>query len=195
MNETAGRNSLIRRLAGQVYIDLWAATVGMLVNGVLGSSLMPRPLRLLGYRALGGRVRSGNIFPGLRVMGPIRNLEIGRRTFLNCECYLETVGAVTIGQGCQFGPQVMIVTSHHGRMPDGTVSRVAEPKPVLIGDRVWVGARAQILPGVRVADDVVIAAGAVVSRDCTVPGVYAGVPARLVRAGGDDLRDIAVEGD
>lgn len=193
MDETAGPKSLIRRLAGQVYIDLWAATVGVLVNGVLAGWLVPRPLRLLGYRALGARVRSGNIFPGLRVSGSMRNLEIGRRTFLNCECYLETVGAITIGEACQFGPQVMIVTSHHGRLPDGTVSRVAEPKPVVIGDRVWVGARAQILPGVRIADDVVIAAGAVVTRDCAVPGVYAGVPARLVHAG-RDTRDIPVEG-
>ncbi|MFD2416685.1 acyltransferase [Amycolatopsis pigmentata] len=191
MDETTGRNSLIRRLAGQVYIDLWTVTVGVVVNGVLGSWLVPRPLRLLGYRALGARVRSGNIFPGLRVVGSMRNLEIGSRTFLNCECYLETVGRVTIGDGCQFGPQVMIVTSHHERLPDGTVSRVAEPKPVVVGDRVWVGARAQILPGVRIADDVVIAAGAVVSRDCEVAGVYAGVPARLVGAGGD-IR--AVEG-
>lgn len=191
MDEAAGRNLLIRRLAGQAYIDLWSATVGVLVNGVLGNWLVPRPLRLLGYRALGARVRSGNIFPGLRVLGSMRNLEIGRRTFLNCECYLETVGGVTIGEDCQFGPQVMIVTSHHERLPDGTVSRTAEPKPVVIGDRVWVGARAQILPGVRIADDVVIAAGAVVARDCEVAGVYAGVPARLVRTS-DDSR--AVEG-
>lgn len=177
MSEQGG---LGRRLAKQVYIELWTITVGALVNGVLASPLMPRPLRLLGYRSLGGRIRSGNIFPGLRVQGPLRNLEIGRRTFLNCECYLETVGEIRIGEGCQFGPQVMIVTSHHDRLPDGTVSRTPRPRPVEIGNRVWVGARAQILPGVRIADDVVIAAGAVVTRDCPVPGVYAGVPARLV---------------
>ncbi|TNC26586.1 acyltransferase [Amycolatopsis alkalitolerans] len=156
-------------------------TVGAVVNGVLGSALMPRPLRLAGYRLLGARVRSGNIFPGLRVYGSMRNLEIGRRTFVNAECYLEPVAPIRIGEACQFGPQAMIVTSHHPRMPDGTVSRVSEGRAVRIGDRVWVGARAQILPGVTIADDVVIAAGAVVTRDCPVPGVYAGVPARLVR--------------
>ncbi|NIH83208.1 DapH/DapD/GlmU-related protein [Amycolatopsis granulosa] len=178
MSET---RSLGRRLRDQVHIELWATTVGAFVNGVLGSALMPRPLRLLGYRALGARVRSGNIFPGLRIYGALRNVEIGRRTFLNAECYLEALGPITIGEACQFGPQVMIVTSHHRTLPDGRVSRVAEARPVVIGDRVWVGARAQILPGVRIADDAVIAAGAVVARDCPVPGVYAGVPARLVR--------------
>lgn len=176
-----GKDELVRKLARQLRIELWAITVGVLVNSVLASTLTPRLVRLLGYKLLGARVRSGNIFPGLRVYGSMRNLEIGRRTFLNAECYLETVGEVTIGEACQFGPQVMIVTSHHPTLPDGTVSRVAEPRPVSVGDRVWVGARAQILPGVRIADDVVIAAGAVVTRDCRVAGVYAGVPARLVR--------------
>lgn len=170
-----------RRLANQVRIELWVMTVGVLVNGVLGSALMPRPLRLAGYRLFGARVRSGNIFPGLRVYGSMRNVEIGPRTFLNAECYLEAVAEIRIGAACQFGPQVMVITSHHPTLPDGTVSRVAEGRRVEIGDRVWVGARAQILPGVRIADDVVIAAGAVVARDCAAPGVYAGVPARLVR--------------
>ncbi|WP_236794539.1 DapH/DapD/GlmU-related protein [Amycolatopsis sp. GM8] len=166
---------------GQVRIELWAMTVGAVVNGLLGSAVMPRPLRLAGYKLLGAQVRSGNIFPGLRVYGSMRNLEIGRRTFLNAECYLEPVAPIRIGEACQFGPQAMIVTSHHPTLPDGTVSRIAEGRAVEIGDRVWVGARAQILPGVRIADDVVIAAGAVVTRDCPVAGVYAGVPARLVR--------------
>ncbi|GAB3578913.1 hypothetical protein GCM10027445_46730 [Amycolatopsis endophytica] len=178
MSET---RSLVRRLRDQVHIELWAMTVGAVVNGVLGSALVPRPLRLLGYRALGGRFHSGNVFPGLRIYGAMRNIEIGRRTFLNAECYLEAVGPITIGEACQFGPQVMIITSHHPRLPDGTVSRVAQARPVVIGDRVWVGARAQILPGVTIADDAVIAAGAVVARDCPVAGVYAGVPARLIR--------------
>ncbi|WP_116103548.1 acyltransferase [Amycolatopsis thermalba] len=178
MNQT---RSLGRRLREQVHIELWSMTVGAIVNGVLGSALVPRPVRLLGYRAFGARIRSGNIFPGLRIHGALRNVEIGRHTFLNAECYLESVGPITIGASCQFGPQVMIVTSHHPTLPDGRVSRVAQARPVVIGDRVWVGARAQILPGVRIADDAVIAAGAVVARDCPVPGVYAGVPARLVR--------------
>ncbi|WP_338050797.1 acetyltransferase [Ramlibacter algicola] len=50
-----------------------------------------------------------------------------------------------------------------------------------VGARVLVGAGAHLLPGVRVCDDVVIGAGAVVRSDIDVPGVYAGVPARRVR--------------
>ena len=47
---------------------------------------------------------------------------------------------------------------------------------------MWLGARAVVLPGVTIADDVVVAAGAVVTRDCPTPGTYAGVPARPIDA-------------
>lgn len=175
---------LWRRLCHQAGIDLWAATAGVLVNSVLGSALAPRPVRWLGYRALGMRVRTPNIFPGLRVSGSPRNISIGGGTFLNSECFLEAVAEVSIGRGCQFGPQVMIVTSHHSRTPEGVVSKVPEPRPVRIGDRVWLGARVTVLPGVTIGDDVVIGAGAVVAKDCPRAGLYAGVPARWVDRSG-----------
>ena len=53
-------------------------------------------------------------------------------------------------------------------------------KPTRIGNRVSIGSNATVLP-VRICDDVVIGAGAVVTRDIGVPGVYAGNPARLIR--------------
>lgn len=178
------RRPLWRTLLNEAGIDLWAATIGVLVNGVLGHDLVPRPVRWLGYRALGTRILTPNVFPGLRMFGPLHGIEIGKGTFVNRECYIEAVAPVRIGQECQVGPQVMVVTSHHPRTPDGGVTRQPEGRAVSIGDRVWLGARALVLPGVTIADDVVIAAGAVVARDCLEPGVYAGVPARLVSRGG-----------
>jgi acetyltransferase-like isoleucine patch superfamily enzyme len=52
---------------------------------------------------------------------------------------------------------------------------------VRIGSRVLVGSGVSVLPGVRIGDDIVVGAGAVVCEDLDVPGVYAGVPARRVR--------------
>lgn len=174
--------SLARRLAREARIDLWAATLGVLVNTVLGSNMVPRPLRWLGYKLFGARVDTPNIFPGAKLLGPMRHVRIGAGTFANRELYLEAVAPIEIGRDCQLGPQVMIVTSHHDRTPDGGVSRVPRGRPVKIGDRAWIGARAMILPGVTVGDDVVIGAGSVVTRDCLEPGVYVGSPARLVQA-------------
>jgi acetyltransferase-like isoleucine patch superfamily enzyme len=53
-------------------------------------------------------------------------------------------------------------------------------KSTTIGSRVSLGSNATILP-VRICDDVVIGAGAVVTKDITQPGIYAGNPARLLR--------------
>jgi acetyltransferase-like isoleucine patch superfamily enzyme len=110
----------------------------------------------------------------------MRHVRIGSGTFANRELYLEAVAPIEIGRDCQIGPQVMIVTSHHDRTLVGGVSRVPRGRAVRIGDRAWIGARAMILPGVTVGDDVVIGAGSVVTRDCLEPGVYVGSPARKV---------------
>jgi maltose O-acetyltransferase len=53
--------------------------------------------------------------------------------------------------------------------------------PITIGDDVWIGARAVVLPGVTIGRGAVVGAGAVVSRDVGVGEVVGGVPARLIR--------------
>jgi maltose O-acetyltransferase len=74
----------------------------------------------------------------------------------------------------------MILTATHN-LVDGRVDHRRASRNVEIGDRVWLGARAMVLPGVTVGDGCVVAAGAVVTRDCEPDGVYAGVPARRIR--------------
>lgn len=181
MTAPRSRWAAVRR---ELRTDFRLMTIDFMVNAVLGSDLVPRPVRYAGYRALGVGTRTPNVLPGLRISGSRRRLSLGAGTFVNRDCFLEAVAEITIGAECQLGPQVMVLTSHHERSGDGRVHRSATPRPVRIGDRVWIGARATVLPGVTVADDVVIAAGAVVSKDCPVAGVYAGVPARLVPPAG-----------
>ena len=55
------------------------------------------------------------------------------------------------------------------------------PAPIHIGKNVWLGANVTVLGGVTIGDNVVIAAGAVVTRDVPANTVAAGVPARVVR--------------
>jgi acetyltransferase-like isoleucine patch superfamily enzyme len=167
-------------LANQIWIDVWAMTAGVLVNQILASDLVPRVLRFAGYRLAGLRTETPNIFAGLRVCGRLRNISIGAGTFLNRDCFIEAVAPVHIGAGTQFGPQVSILTSHHPWTANSTVSTRPEGRAVHIGDRVWLGARAIVVPGVRIGDEVAVAAGAVVTRDCLAAGLYAGVPARWI---------------
>ena len=85
--------------------------------------------------------------------------------------------AVTVGRDCQIGWDAIITDSdQHARAGLGEATR-----PVVLGDRVWVGARAVILKGVTVGDGAVIAAGSVVTRDVPANTLVAGQPARVVR--------------
>lgn len=179
---SAARGGRLAALRREARIEFGFLTRRALLNVVAGSTFMPRPLRWAIYRWCGAAVETMNIFPGLVLSGPARRLTIGTGTFVNVDCFVELVAPVRIGRDCQLGMRVMVVTSHHESDEDGRISRVPAGRPVTIGDRVWIGARATILPGVTVADDVAIAAGAVVAHDCKTPGVYAGVPARLVRS-------------
>lgn len=100
---------------------------------------------------------------------------------INCEVY----GPVTIGDNVMMGPEVVIYTQNHSH------SRVDIPmqqqgyedfKPVHIGNDVWIGRRAMIMPGVSIGNGVVVAAGAVVTKDIPDFSVVGGVPAKILKS-------------
>jgi maltose O-acetyltransferase len=113
------------------------------------------------------------------------NIELGERVFFNFNCVVLDVCRVRIGAFSMFGPAVQIYTATHPL--DAALRREQElGKPVTIGEDVWVGGGAIILPGVRIGSRTVIGAGSVVTRD--VPdGVFAaGNPCRIVRELADE---------
>ena len=73
----------------------------------------------------------------------------------------------------------MIATLNHDLNPEKRGSMM--PKPVKIGNKVWVGAHATILAGVTIGDNAVVAAGAVVTKNVPPNTVVAGVPARVIK--------------
>jgi|1186.fasta_scaffold39976_2 acetyltransferase-like isoleucine patch superfamily enzyme len=103
-------------------------------------------------------------------------IEIGRDTYLNRRVEIMCKERVTIGEDCAVAWDVSIMdTNYHwlsGATPDAAVE---------IGDHVWIGARAMVLPGVTVGNGAVIAAGAVVNRDVPERTLVAGVPAEPIR--------------
>ncbi|MDQ1174269.1 maltose O-acetyltransferase [Microbacterium testaceum] len=139
-------------------------------------------LRLL--RASGLEIGSARIKS--RVFFGSRNLKIGDGTFINVGSFFDGSARIEIGRGCSFGYGAMISTSGHSMGPSTARAGADSALPVVVGDGVWVGARAVILGGVSVGSGCVIAAGAVVIRDCAADGLYAGVPARRVRELGED---------
>jgi maltose O-acetyltransferase len=148
--------------------------------GLASWTLVPRKARWLILRAAGVTTRAWNIGPGCYFSG--RDITIGRGTYINRGCLFDGFAPVHIGERCAIGMRAMFVTSSHGPgTPDRRAGDVTG-SPVTVGDGCWIGAQAVVLPGVTVGAGCVIASGAVVTDDCDSNGLYAGVPARLVRS-------------
>lgn len=106
------------------------------------------------------------------------NITLGRGAFLNFNCVVLDVVEVVVGDMTQIGPGVQILTADHPRDPAQRRSGLEFGRPVRIGNNVWIGGGALILPGVTVGDDAIIGAGAVVTRDVPAGTTVAGNPAR-----------------
>lgn len=106
------------------------------------------------------------------------NVSIGRCCRIQSHTFICEL--VDIGDNCFIGHGVMFVNDlfEDGGPASGDRSKWHHTK---IGNRVSIGSNATILP-VRIADGVVVGAGAVVTKDLTVAGVYAGNPARRLRS-------------
>lgn len=137
----------------------------------------------------------GELGEGSFIQGPIafhygRHTRIGRRFFGNFNLTIQDDAAVTIGDDCNFGPNVTIVTPLHPmlpeeraglRTPDGKIRRLCYAKPVQIGHDCWFGAGVTVCPGVTVGEGCVIGAGSVVTRDVPPRCFAAGNPCRVIR--------------
>lgn len=109
------------------------------------------------------------------------NITVGARTFVNYNLTALDVAAITIGEDCQIGPNVQLLTPTHPLEPGPRRDKLEAARPIVIGDNVWLGGGAIVLPGVTIGDNSVIGAGAVVTRDVPANVVAVGNPARPVR--------------
>jgi maltose O-acetyltransferase len=107
------------------------------------------------------------------------NISLGADVFLNFNCVILDVVAVSIGAGTQIGPAVQIYTADHPRDPAVRRSGAEFGRPISIGRNVWIGGGAIILPGVTIDDDAIIGAGSVVTRDVPRGATALGNPARV----------------
>jgi acetyltransferase-like isoleucine patch superfamily enzyme len=135
---------------------------------------------LPGIRNLGGRIEIGNcaFFPGVRLeVWQGAEIVIGDGTYLNRNTEIVAARSVRIGRDCMIARDVLIMDTDQHALP-GQELQIA---PVVLEDRVWVGARAIILKGVQVGHDSIVGAGAIVTRSVAPHTVVAGPPARPIR--------------
>lgn len=130
---------------------------------------------------LGGLGKEAHVRPPLYVdYGG--NLTVGARTFVNYGLTALDVAAIVIGEDCQLGPHVQLLTPTHPLEPEPRRDKLEAARPITVGDNVWIGGGAIVLPGVTIGDNSVIGAGAVVTKDVPANVVAVGNPARVVRS-------------
>ena len=110
------------------------------------------------------------------------HIHFGPGCFLNYGCVFLDVAEIRLGARVQVGPMVQVLTADHPREAHRRAAGEESGRPVAIGDDVWIGAGALILPGVTIGAGAIVGAGAgaVVTRDVAAGATVAGNPARPI---------------
>ena len=129
------------------------------------------------YRLAGVKIgKASTIHMGCNFFYP-PGIELGEGTIIGDHCFLDGRAPLRIGNHVDIASQVLIYNSEHD-----VHSQDLRPleEPVTIEDYVFIGARAIILPGVKIGKGAVVAAGAVVTKDVAPKKIVGGVPAREI---------------
>lgn len=114
-----------------------------------------------------------------------RKVYLGERNVINFGCLLDgRKYKIQTGSDVSIGPEASILTLGHDPQSAEFADRGGN---VLIGNRVWIGCRAMILPGVTIGEGAVVGAGAVVTKDVEPFSIVAGNPARRIGERNQDL--------
>jgi acetyltransferase-like isoleucine patch superfamily enzyme len=141
-------------------------------------SLLPfHNLRIIFLRTLKANIgKKVGLYRGFEVRSPWK-MKIGNSTIIGHKAMLDARMGLVIGSNVNLSNEVMIWTLHHDYNSPDFIQIGA---PVTIENYAWICSRAIILPGVRIGEGAVVAAGAVVTRDVAPYTVVGGIPAKRI---------------
>lgn len=120
-----------------------------------------------------------SVSPGFRCDFGI-NIHVGDNFYAGYNCTMLDYAEIRIGNNCLIGPNTGIYTTGHNLEPADRY-KTGWAEPITIGNDVWIGGHACIMPGVTIGDGSVVAAGCVVTRDVPPGTVVGGVPGRIIK--------------
>lgn len=127
-----------------------------------------------------GPARLGNGFK-LSVAGRVT---FGPEFVLSAESQIVCEESITFGSGCLVSWDALIIDSDFHPIYSEDREPTPQRAPIVLGDRVWIGARASLLKGVELGNDAIVAAGAIVTQPEPASNVLlGGSPARVLRTG------------
>ena len=113
---------------------------------------------------------------------PFPKLQIGDNVTIGKGSIISIKDSLKIGDFTLIGPYVQITDSNHSIRRDNLIKyQRAKINPINIGQDVWIGSGARILPGVKIGNGAVIGANAVVTHDIPPFAIAVGVPARVIK--------------
>lgn len=127
----------------------------------------------------------GSPLPESTTIMPPFYIDYGRPVTIGEDCFFQqciTVygrGGITIGNGVLIGAKASLVTIGHDINPERRHCTYC--RPIVIEDKVWIGASATILPGVKLGYGCIVGANSVVTRDVEPMTIVAGSPARVIK--------------
>ena len=114
-----------------------------------------------------------------------KHVFMGNHVYANFNLTLVDDANIYIGNDVMFAPNVVVATAGHPIDPELRARGLQYNKEVRIGNNVWVGAGALIMPGVTIGDNSVIGAGSVVTKDIPANVVAVGNPCKVMRPIGE----------
>lgn len=117
------------------------------------------------------------------------HISVGDDVFINGNCTFQDSNRITLGDRVIIAPDTKLYCGAHaldaskrfGTRPDGSKYLITYTKPISIGNDVWIGGNVTIIGGVHIGNNVVVAAGAVVTKDVPDNTIVGGVPAKTIR--------------
>jgi len=150
------------------------------------------PNRIIGHKY----ISIGNSFSslyGLRIEAFDKYLHqtfspkivIGNNVCFNTDCHIACINRIVIGNNVLIASRVFITDHAHGGTDSVNLSPLQRPLvskgSVIIGNNVWIGEGAVILPNVKIGDNCIIGANSVVTKDMIKNSVIAGVPGNIIK--------------
>lgn len=118
------------------------------------------------------------------IVGVDGKLEIGPYFRFSTNSVIICNHKIVIGHTCRISWDVMIMDSDFHKITTLEGEQINAPRPISIGDHVWIGARSSIMKGAKIGNDCVVASNSVVTKEIEgTRQVIAGVPAKVVRTG------------
>jgi acetyltransferase-like isoleucine patch superfamily enzyme len=153
------------------------------VPGLRGPNNLLTKLRMFFLRLAGARIGNLSIIRPNCLLVSAKNIIVGTNSIIGAGSKIMNFEYVTIGDNVEIGPNASFQTNEHViENYDAPLGKQgAKYLPILVGSGCYIGADVSILSGVQIADNCIIGAKSLVTKNLEMPGLYAGCPARLIK--------------